>query len=320
VGEKTIAAIVSFARDRRISIAAALDLAGEILSGAMLRKVETFTALMRSFGIRRASSRIGELCRYVIAATEYEAFIRKTDPDTLEERTANLDELVAAMSEFENLTDGDDLAAFLAEVSLLTDVDAWKEGGEALTLMTLHAAKGLEFRHVYIAGVELGLFPLPRSFDEPAELEEERRLFYVGATRAMDRLHLSYALSRFRQGAFSGGASMFLGEIPWQCLAIDAPRERSQAELREALESGNGWRQRRQPARFSAAPSYEDFSQEPEPDTTAHLREGVFVRHPSFGRGQITAISGTGDRMMLTIRFAGGEKKIMAKFGRLLPG
>ena len=319
IGEKTFAAVGEFARGKQITLFDAINRAEEFLPGAMTKRVEKFAGLMRSFRDLRGTIPIGELCRRVVAAIDYRGYLTATDPEAFDDRMANVDELAAAMDEFENLTEDDDLSVFLAEVSLLTDVDSWNPEGEVLTLMTLHAAKGLEFKQVFMVGVELGLFPLPRSFDEPDELEEERRLFYVGATRAMDRLHLSYALSRFRQGSYSGGASMFISEIPFQYLEIDVPPERTPAELYESLREAGSWRRKAPKKRFHA--SFEDYSQEaPEMNPFAHLREGAFVRHPTFGRGQITAVSGTGDHTLLTIRFTGGERKIMAKFGRLLPG
>ena len=190
----------------------------------------------------------------------------------------------------------------------MTDVDSWDENADAVTLMTMHSSKGLEFPSVYIAGVERGLFPLPKSFDEPSELEEERRLFYVAITRAQERLHISYAEIRSRFGSYSGGASMFVDELPEELLDYEYP-ERFARPLKPV---------RNQPVR--RVMEFEDYSQDsPDYDDALPFKIGAYIRHPSFGRGQIERYSGIGEDIGLTIRFGKTTKKIMPKFTRLVP-
>ena len=307
IGEKSIGAIEAFAADNNISLYGALGKAHEIFAGAAATKVAAFYGILKSTADLREKSGIGRLALNVIDKTGYEAHLKKYDPESSDDRLNNIKELITAMEEFENTTEEDDLTVFLAEVSLVSAVDTWDDDTDVLTLMTLHSAKGLEFPSVYIAGVEYGLFPLPSSFEDQEDIEEERRLFYVGITRAEDTLHVSYALSRMRHGSYSGGASMFIGEIPGDIVDIDAPGpQKSKFPLRN------------QPVRKTL--DYEDYPQEfPDYEGGSQYRPGSFVRHPSFGRGKITACTGTGDKTTLTIRFGSKEKKIRPKYVDLVP-
>ena len=307
IGTKTVETIEKFAGEKKISLFDSLGRADEICSGAMAKKVEAFYDIMKSAAEISGTSGLGNLALKIIEKTGYEQYLEREDPDRFEDRLNNVHELITAMNEFENVTDEDNLTAFLAEVSLVADVDAWDEECDVVTLMTLHSAKGLEFPSVYIAGVERGLFPLPVSFDDEADLEEERRLFYVGITRTEERLHISYALQRARYGSFSGGASMFVNELPFEVLDIEAP-EHSYSKLPL----------RNQQVR--RAIEFEDYSQEfPDYEEDGLYHVGSYVRHPSFGRGRITACSGSGDRTTLTIKFGAREIKIKAKYGKLVP-
>jgi DNA helicase II / ATP-dependent DNA helicase PcrA len=308
IGPKTIETIEQYAAGSRISLHDALAKAGEYLSGVMRTHAEQFSGIIEAVKAMRGEKKgLDEIARLVIDRTDYLRHLESEHPESIEERSGNLDELVAALGEFENTTEQDDLTAFLAEVSLVSDVDTWDDASEAVTLMTLHAAKGLEFASVYIAGVENGLFPLPRTFDNEADLEEERRLFYVGITRAKDLLHVSFARQRLRYGSFGGGASMFIHELPFDALEYDKPAE-SRPELAPS--------KKRAPLRRIM--EFEDYSQDvPELDESCPWHVGEFVRSPRFGRGRITNISGKGDNLTLAIQFGAKEVKIVAKYGKL---
>ena len=305
IGIKTIETIEKFADKKKISLVDVLNRADEIFSGKILKKVKEFNNILQSALIMREDSGLDKIAHEIVETADYAKYLEREYPESFEERVNNVNELITAMAEFENLADEDDLSTFLAEVSLVADVDTWDDESDALTLMTLHSAKGLEFPSVYIAGVERGLFPLPQAFDDNSALEEERRLFYVGITRAEERVHVSYALQRARHGSFNGGASMFVSELPWEILDIETPEPfyakkpvRKQS-IRRAME-------------------FEDYSQEvPDADEGGKYRVGSYIRHPVFGRGKITACSGSGDRTKLTILFGNKEKKILAKYGRL---
>ncbi len=310
IGPKTIEAIERFAANNGITILDSLRRAGEYLSGGtMLKKVLDFSGTMDHLTGLRASARLDQLAQAVVEKTGYLSWLEGEEPETIEDRRENLNELVTALGEFENTTSDDDLTAFLNEVTLVSDVDGWDDATDAVTLMTLHSAKGLEFPSVYIVGVENGLFPLPKTFDNPADLEEERRLLYVGITRAEDFLHISYARQRMRYGSFSGGASMFIQEIPMDVLEYDKPQP--------AVDPAQS-HPRRQPVRRTM--EFEDYSQEIQEATGGGFKVGDYVRSPVFGRGRITRINGSGEDAVLTIMFGVQEKKIVARFGKLTRG
>ncbi len=305
IGPKTIEAIEKFAVEKKISLVDALNRSDEIFSGKILNNIKDFNKILQSALKMRSESDLYKIAQEIVEKTGYTKYLENEYPESFEERLENVNELITAISEFENITDEDNLSAFLSEVSLVADIDMWDDEYDALTLMTLHSAKGLEFNSVFITGVERGLFPLPQTFDNISELEEERRLFYVGITRAEERIHLSYALQRARFGSFSGGASMFISELPWEILDIETP-EPLYARIPVRNQS------------IRRAMKFEDYSQ----DITTHnessqYRVGSYIRHPVFGRGKITACSGSGDRTKLTILFGNQEKKILAKYGRL---
>jgi DNA helicase-2/ATP-dependent DNA helicase PcrA len=188
---------------------------------------------------------------------------------------------------------------FLAEVSLLTDVDLWEEGEDTVNLMTIHSAKGLEFPVVMIAGMEEGLLPHASALDDPAELEEERRLLYVAITRAQKEVHLFHAHYRRSWNASGGGISRFIAEIPRECLEIEEPEP---------------WQTARpvSPRRYAGASSGKSSrSGGPSP-------VGVRVLHPQFGEGVVVACEGVGERAKLTVQFRrAGTKKILAAFAEL---
>ncbi|MFC1538049.1 ATP-dependent helicase [Candidatus Latescibacterota bacterium] len=307
IGAKTIDLIETFAAENDISLYDALGKADEIVSGAMAKKVSVFYSVLKSTEELRSKTGIDRLAMNIIDKTDYKTYLENSEPESFDDRLNNIKELITAMEEFENTSDEDDLTAFLSEVSLVSSVDTWDDKDNILTLMTLHSAKGLEFPSVYIVGVEYGLFPLPSSFEDPEDLEEERRLFYVGITRAKDTLHLSYAFSRMRHGSYSGGASMFIKEIPEDLVDIESPGKV------KTYHPG-----RNQPIRKML--DYEDYPQEfPDYEGGCRFRLGSFVRHPSFGRGKITACTGTGDETTLTIKFGPKEKKIRPKYVDLVP-
>jgi DNA helicase-2/ATP-dependent DNA helicase PcrA len=220
-------------------------------------------------------------------------------------REENLKELLSAVGEFEEtgpvsvgLADWEEadglrrLELFLESISLVTDVDNLQDT-EAVTLMTLHNAKGLEFPVVFITGLEDGVFPHMRSLGEPAELEEERRLCYVGVTRAMERLYLTRAWSRNLWGSNNyNPPSRFLGEIP--------------AELTTAAT-----RARRHRTREQATPS-------PLPDEAPVVAVGDRVRHAHWGDGVVQDVVGEGERAEAWVAFDGqGVKRLLLAWAPL---
>ncbi|MGH7483575.1 MAG: 3'-5' exonuclease, partial [Longimicrobiales bacterium] len=247
-----------------------------------------------------------------------------------EDRTANVQELIAGAHEFDaRLADGvtDDevpegataLDLFLQKVALITDVDRHDAAAEVVTLMTLHNAKGLEYPVVFIGGLEDGLFPLARAFDEPDELEEERRLFYVGITRAERKLYLSHARMRRRAGdVMPGIPSSFLVPIP----EAHVERHATAAVARTRMQGGSRWggaSQRHGTRRAEPVPEYDglviDYSDAQE---VPRFVKGERVRHPRFGRGTIRELTGFGRELKAVVEFESvGRKRIMLQYANL---
>jgi DNA helicase-2/ATP-dependent DNA helicase PcrA len=249
----------------------------------------------------------------------YEKYLEEEDAPRAISRQENVAELLAAMQEFADTEAREDssVAAFLQEVSLLTDADDVDETAPRVTLMTLHNAKGLEFPWVFITGLEEGLFPHANSIEEPAGLEEERRLFYVGITRARERVVLLNAESRRRFDGYSRGMpSRFLDEIDPALIErrslVGAVRTWAGGDLPAPTRqvSTSTWAHTEE---RDVTPRYEDESQ-----VSADLSPGMRVKHPSWGEGVVEAVEGRGERLKLTIRFRGGVlKKVLAVYAKL---
>jgi DNA helicase-2/ATP-dependent DNA helicase PcrA len=265
---------------------------------------EMVEALREEASVRGLKS----LLERALEVTGYAASLAREDTQESQHRLENLAELLAAAAEYESRAAPEEasssLGGFLDRAALLSETDRMRNDVPVL-LMTLHAAKGLEFESVYLAGLEEGLLPHSRSLAAPDGLEEERRLCYVGMTRAMRRLHLSWARSRqvFGQRRLSE-PSRFLAEIPHELLersgrlAAPPPRRRYR---REASAGGLS-----RPVPAGAVPN------------EAELRPGVRVRHPLFGVGTVLRRESGGDGLKVTVSFPGvGAKKLVARFAGL---
>ena len=245
------------------------------------------------------------LLEYLLDASGYAALYENSSEKEDVARRENLQELVSSAREFERSNEeGATVAEYLDAVSLATDVDAVPKSGGAVTLSTLHAAKGLEFKNVYVVGLEEGYLPHGNSGDDPEELEEERRLLYVGMTRAEDRLTLTLADRRLVYGKVQyRSPSRFVDELPKGSL-----EERAEKPAAPAFGGSR--------PRFGRVEP-EDESQEPE---SAPLGRGRRVRHPRYGYGVILAQEGSGDDTRLTVYFdRAGKKKFVARYADLTP-
>jgi DNA helicase II / ATP-dependent DNA helicase PcrA len=220
-------------------------------------------------------------------------------------RIDNIRELLVAIAEFSKQQDIPvTLEGFLENVSLTTDIDNWDDEGNAVTLMTLHSAKGLEFSVVFIVGLEEGLFPLSRSAADPMELEEERRLFYVGATRAMNCLYLSWARSRRRYGGNNRSyTSRFIKELDASFIDVIHVGRKSIPHRRTNLPEPED----------QTMPDYENESQE-----QTELRVGMRVEHQTFGKGTILQIDPSSHHPKLVVLFDdAGKRRLVLPYAKL---
>jgi DNA helicase-2/ATP-dependent DNA helicase PcrA len=305
IGDRAEAAVEALADRERISFGAALSRADEApgLVPRSLAAINGFVALID--GLRDLVA-AGQPAAEIVEATlertgliaEYE---ESSDPQDAG-RLDNLRELAAVAREFDQNTAVAGLGDFLERVALVADADEIPDSddeGGVVTLMTLHTAKGLEFPVVFLTGMEDGVFPFARSLDDPTELEEERRLAYVGITRAQRRLYLTRALRRSAWGAAAfNPESRFLSEIPPELLDWRRPPEPAQSALARGALAGS---------RLGGA------GNRPIPS----LRPGDRVTHDSYGLGTVVATAGFGDSAEATVDFGDGAKRLLLRYAPL---
>ncbi|MEE9537849.1 MAG: UvrD-helicase domain-containing protein [candidate division NC10 bacterium] len=306
IGRTTLDRLTEFAMASGLSLweaCAEIEKHG-LLPTRQLKALQDFRSLIERFVMRLPETSVPDLVSTLLHETGYVAELEKEGtPDALS-RIENLRELISAAQDFTQRSEDTSLHAFLDMVSLLTDVDeSLKETGGKVTLMTLHMAKGLEFPVVFIAGMEEGLIPHGRAYTDPEELEEERRLCYVGMTRAKRRLFLTTAVQRRLYGAESFNLpSRFLEEIkPHLLHRIEALTLSSASTLEGS---------------HQPSPRYE--VEEDQIPFVDFYQPGVRVRHPEWGVGRIRERIGHGEEMKVVVTFPGiGTKKLKVKFAQL---
>lgn len=249
-----------------------------------------------------------------IKATGYLDMYKEIGTEESEDRLNNIDELLSDLTRYFNESENSTLEDYLQQLSLVSDIDETDTKQNKLNLMTLHSAKGLEFPVVFIAGLEQGLFPLIRPDRDPAELEEERRLFYVGITRAEKKLYLSYARQRTKFGTVNSQMpSDFLAEIPKKLFEHEAkPKELNTIDdIFKKDKSPKG-------AFTVKSVSGKEFTIPAALTAERSFNVGDNVRHSQFGKGKITGLSGEGMHRQAVVNFQSvGKKKLMLAFAKL---
>ena len=267
------------------------------LVGRSARGVLEFACLIKKYRERLDSAKGSEIIQELLDDSGYIETLKAEGTDEALERLGNVQELYNAVLQFEEENEDSSLIAFLANASLASDLDDVKEGGKVVSLMTLHSSKGLEFPVVFLVGLEQGLFPNYRSLEDPAAMEEERRLCYVGITRAKERLFISYAQERRLYGNREPASpSLFLGELPMDYITTNA---------------GLGLPQRMTTPMRETRKKKEVVAQ---PGSGAHEFDwsaGDIVVHPAYGAGEVTHIFGAGNKICLAIKFQGQGRKII---------
>jgi DNA helicase-2/ATP-dependent DNA helicase PcrA len=258
-----------------------------------------------------------EVLRRLLVLTGYDFHLAIEEKGGGEERLANIDELVSAAREFDREHPGASVLDFMEEISLASAVDRWQDEAGAVTLMTLHAAKGLEFPVVFIVGLEQGLLPHSRANESDAEMEEERRLLFVGITRAERELYLSHCRIReFRGQRLATIPSTFLRELPDDALIVRDLSEPPQAPAPVAwrrVEPAPAQTQAPTPRQTFRLTTAAELAGAPgraaaPPDLNA-FRPGVSVLHPEYGIGRIVAVDGAGPNRKGRVAFTvAGEK------------
>jgi len=301
IGQQTLAALVHAATARGLSVGEAIfdsDLLREAVP-KKLKELERFAELIRSFRERLQDMGVADLLVAVMEDSGYVRELQAEETHDARARVENLQELIGVAREYEGGEAESSLAGFLTNIALISDLDGLDPEASYVTLMTLHSAKGLEFPHVFLSGLEEGVFPHSRALTDMTELEEERRLAYVGVTRAMDRLFLSYAQRRALFGnTYAYPKSRFIEEMP----GLDVLESDSIVLPRP---SGGRWRE---VAIHESAGA----------GVSMNLRDGDKVRHPKWGEGTIRGIVGAGGDGLVTIDFPNvGQKMLMLKYAPL---
>jgi DNA helicase-2/ATP-dependent DNA helicase PcrA len=340
IGKGTVDKIEEVGVQRKISFHDAILTVAEqrMVNTGAARKLREFRQLADSLGAKAKSLKLSELFVELLDATEYVIRLKEENTPESQARIDNLEEFANAIRQFEQER-GDEatLTNFLEEMALVSDVDNMEESDNALTLMTLHVSKGLEFPVVFIVGMEEGLFPSGRSIDEsdPESVEEERRLAYVGMTRARQRLYLTYARARRVWGQEQmQPPSRFLREIPPEYLDSGSRITRPKFLDRYKEKYGNlggapvATPPPRQPSairrRAGANRDVGDFDVMPDYENSSHevsggtFTKGMRVRHPTFGVGSIYAVEGDGPMQKVSVVFHDQTfKKFVVKYARL---
>jgi len=308
IGEKTIEKIESFSREKGLPLYEGLRQAiGEDwLTPGAKAKMKEFIQLIEEFRKDVGSLTLSQLTLTLLAKTEYLQRLKEEGTDEAFSKMENIDELINVMMGLEQGEEKVSLESFLDKVSLVTDVDLYEDKGNRVSLMTLHCAKGLEFPIVFIVGIEEGLLPHYRRGEEIEDMEEERRLFYVGMTRAKKRLFLSRAEKRSTFGVGRANLpSRFLDELPMELMRF----EQKKGKMESLFSQETPWRDD-----FHQTESMmDDLSQESPfserdgvvltPEGFFPLKIGMRVRHPKFGEGRVKSVEGMDENQKATIVF-----------------
>ena len=315
IGAATLAKVQDFAVENEISFYNALRAAEEIPAlGRSVAKLKPFVTLIQTLRAQREYFSVAELLKEVIDRTDYVKELEDENTEESRARIENIDELISKAASYDEEAENPTLSGFLEEVALVADIDNLEENNDRVVLMTLHSAKGLEFPNVYLAGMEEGIFPSYMTIvsEDPTDLEEERRLCYVGITRAMRQLTITSARSRMIRGETQyNKVSRFIQEIPRELVQVGSMIKPKVQELPK------------QTAYIQAKQAFQAKAFEPKQYkvTKADKLEygvGDRVKHIKFGAGTVENIVEGGKDYEVTVNFdRAGVKKMFAAFAKL---
>lgn len=323
IGPTTVDKIILAAEDHGITLWEVLSNAAQFVPARAAGTIDEFVTMIKAFQLEMTKKDAYEVAEQIAKRS---GLLKELYNDkTIEgiNRYENVQELLNAIKEFVENEENEDksLDAFLQEVALITDQDNRnKEQSDAVTLMTIHMAKGLEFGHVFVVGMEEDLFPSQMMLSSRADLEEERRLFYVASTRAKQRLYLSYALTRYRFGRLKNcEPSRFLEEIDPAYVKINKQLGARQPVRDTSVTQTlvRNIRQQPKPGLNRPAPNHQVSSNFTASDT-ALLKEGMRVEHPKFGFGKVAQLELDGANRKAKVVFErAGERTLLLSFAKL---
>lgn len=344
IGKTTMDRIIVYAHEKQIPLWDVVTNIGSHkvgLNGGALQKIEAFAMMIMSFGTQLGKKNAYDLAEQILKDSGYMHMLKASDEPEAAMRIENIEELLNGMKNFTEAAFNENpesenagLADFLLDVSLLTDLDDDNDDSNKVSLMTAHSAKGLEFPYVYITGLEENLFPSAMALNTRTEVEEERRLFYVALTRAMKKVTLSYAESRFKWGKRElTQPSRFLDEIEDQLLqlprkkdTIDWNGDNTKIDREEISSAKLRFRTEKTPPLYESKTPPTGFkklghvSQRPSNQEIdiSEIVPGSDVEHEKFGRGKVLQIDGSGSDCKAVVFFpAAGKKNLLLKFAKL---
>lgn len=323
IGKTSLDRLVEYAGPREMNLLAAAADVDKIpaIRGKAATGLKSFVILLHELRQMVEVARPDEIIRQVLDRSGYRRMLMETDDSEDQERLANVEELITAAHQFHAEDESRTLADFLENITLASDVDGWDEAQDCVSVMTLHAAKGLEFPVVYMLANEQGILPHERSLTKDEDVEEERRLAFVGMTRAKEELYLTYCrLREFRGQTLYAMPSAFLGELPPEGieeLDLSSGALRSPTTWRnETTSASRGWYETGTFAKpITKASDLATATANPHAEQFA---EGMMVHHDTYGVGKITSVLGAGALRKIKIRFAtAGERTFLADKAKL---
>lgn len=318
IGAATVEKLEDYAQMRDIGLYDAMELADEIMSlGKTAAKIRPFVQLIRGFRKEALTLSVAELIQHIVEKIGYAEYLQDNYDEDGDDRLENVEELITKAVNYQETHEEPNLTDFLAEVALVAEIDNVAEDDNRVLLMTLHSAKGLEFPNVYLAGMEDGLFPSYMTIisDDHSDIEEERRLAYVGITRAMNDLTITYARMRMTRGETQyNPLSRFVREIPEDLLDDTVPARKTSSESREMLENllGLGGRKTGAPEKVAY-----DFRPKAtlKPKVTAQA-DKPYIARGIGGLNQLAGVSkGAGVSLTGELSYGIGDRVSHIKYG-----
>jgi DNA helicase-2/ATP-dependent DNA helicase PcrA len=307
IGNTTVTRMIAFARKHDISLFQTMARVFEVIEikERIQKNVKGFRLLLEKYIGLKDKLSVGELSRALVDDLGLVKMFKTERTQESMQRLENINQLLAALTEYTESAKNVKLEDFLEEVSLVTGVDTYEDEKNVVTLMTLHSAKGLEFPVVFLSGCEEDIFPLSNRFSTDATVEEERRLFYVGLTRAQQKVFVCHARSRYRFGEVAyQSRSRFIDELdPETFLEVNGGigRKSNRKTRKEIFYE------------YFDSVDYEEFDHE-----NLDIRPGSRVMHEKFGLGKVTDITGSGEMVKATVQFEGNNvKNLMLRFAKL---